>query len=264
MSRLMALCFQRSASRRFIRAVKWFLSSMDKLETKGDRILELKLASLIWEAETAVFFETDKENPLESLLIFAESIEHNLSKRDVQRVYSQAIGCAASLLVQFWEPGPRSIHIFCEKKQVFSLPPCPPQVCDHRADYAKRYRLLQRGCEMNNSHSLFALGFCFYSGDGVQQDKEHAFQLFQRASELGNIRATYSLGVCFGFGKGVTKNEEEAICFYRQAASQGERNALVKILTVTRIYLTISLSFSTAISESAGIIRKNIHFIKLL
>ena len=74
----------------------------------------------------------------------------------------------------------------------------------------------------------FALGQCYYLGNGVQQDYTEAVKWFRKAAEQENVGAQYNLGVCYEYGDGVVKDIAEAVKWYRKAAEQGDEDAKKK------------------------------------
>ena len=52
-----------------------------------------------------------------------------------------------------------------------------------------------------------------------------ALEWYLKAAEQGNAKAQYSLGYCYYWGKGVEEDKKEALKWYRKAADQGHSDA---------------------------------------
>lgn len=66
-----------------------------------------------------------------------------------------------------------------------------------RSYYAKRYRQafinLKEGAEKNNPDAQYALGYMYYYGEGVTENKQKAFYWFNRAALNGHKKAIEAL-----------------------------------------------------------------------
>jgi len=74
--------------------------------------------------------------------------------------------------------------------------------------------------------SLFYLGRCFDTGDGVQQNSVEAAHYYHLAANEGLAEAQYNLGCCFYNGEGVTSNIKTALEYFYLAAKQEYAPAL--------------------------------------
>ncbi|MBO4663702.1 MAG: sel1 repeat family protein [Bacteroidaceae bacterium] len=54
----------------------------------------------------------------------------------------------------------------------------------------------QRDCQCN-------LGYCFFYGQGVEEDKVIANQWYEKSAKQGNVNAQFNLGLSFYEGEGV-------------------------------------------------------------
>ena len=69
------------------------------------------------------------------------------------------------------------------------------------------------------------LGYCYYIGEGVEEDKEEAAKCYREAAEQGDAEAQYQLGLCFLHGNGVTRYPGVARTWLQKAAKQGHAQA---------------------------------------
>ena len=69
------------------------------------------------------------------------------------------------------------------------------------------------------------LGFCYYKGEGVEQDYAEAAKWYRKAAEQGNAVAQNNLSICYHQGAGVVKSYAEAVKWCRKAAEQGHAQA---------------------------------------
>ena len=61
----------------------------------------------------------------------------------------------------------------------------------------------------------------------LPQDTEKGLQWYQRAAELGNARSMYALGYAYQCGQGVEPSMAIAMHWYEKAALAGHANALL-------------------------------------
>ena len=65
------------------------------------------------------------------------------------------------------------------------------------------------------------------TGSLVPSDTEKGLSWYKKAAELGNARSMYALGYAYQCGQGVEINMEEALRWYEKAALAGHKNALL-------------------------------------
>ena len=80
---------------------------------------------------------------------------------------------------------------------------------------------LEKAPEKENADEQYNKGECYYSGDGIIEDKGRAVEWFRKAAEQGHARAQFRLGLCYDLGKGVKENKERAVEWFRKSAAQG-------------------------------------------
>lgn len=66
---------------------------------------------------------------------------------------------------------------------------------------------------MNNPEAILKLASQYYSGDGVEKDKEMAFKYYMKAAELGNDEAMAEVGMCYLNGEGVNQSDSQAFAW---------------------------------------------------
>ena len=79
---------------------------------------------------------------------------------------------------------------------------------------------------MGNSLAMNSLGWCYYRGNGVEQDFVEAVKWFRNAADRGNVRAMNNLGWCYYRGEGVEQDFVEAVKWWRNAADRGDVNTM--------------------------------------
>ena len=62
------------------------------------------------------------------------------------------------------------------------------------------------------------------SGSMVPQSTEKGLEWYKKAAELGNARSMYALGYAYQCGQGVEINMDEAIRWYERAALAGHKD----------------------------------------
>jgi len=87
----------------------------------------------------------------------------------------------------------------------------------------------RKAAEQGQKEAQYALGSCYYNGEGVTKDLEQAANWWRKAAEQGvqggDAVAQNYLGYCYSKGEGVTQNLEQAIYWWRKAAEQGNNSA---------------------------------------
>ncbi len=83
--------------------------------------------------------------------------------------------------------------------------------------------------EKGDAASQFALGDCYYYGNGVEINHSEAAKWYRKAAEQGEINAQLKLGdmyaTLYEAGKGVVRDYGESIKWYRKAADQYRKAA---------------------------------------
>ena len=83
----------------------------------------------------------------------------------------------------------------------------------------------QKAAQQGYAEAQHYLGYCLFSGTGVEKDETEAVKWFQKAAVQGYAEAQYNLGCCLLFGNGVEKDETEAVTWFQKAAQQGYAEA---------------------------------------
>ena len=73
--------------------------------------------------------------------------------------------------------------------------------------------------------AMHNLGWCYYSGEGVEPDKGKAARWFYSASDLGFPYAHYYLGLLYLRGEGVPHDKRKAVKLFKKAAWHGIADA---------------------------------------
>jgi len=69
---------------------------------------------------------------------------------------------------------------------------------------------LVKKAEAGNAKSQYSLGFCYFEGEGITQDKKEAVNWFRKAAEQDDIRAQLYLADCYKNGEGVNQDIDVA------------------------------------------------------
>ena len=105
-----------------------------------------------------------------------------------------------------------------------SLPDTPPEAewtvkgaeAYRQGDYSTAVRYYKRAAARGDSVALSNLGYCYYYGRSVAQDKEKARQCWEQAAAYGDVAAIYKLGDMHQNGD-IERNPDAAWTFYRAA-----------------------------------------------
>ena len=76
-----------------------------------------------------------------------------------------------------------------------------------------------------DADAQFHLGYCYYFGSDIAEDKAEAVKWYRKAAEQGHAKAQNTLGVCYYYGKGVSKDLTKAVIWFRKSADQGNADA---------------------------------------
>ena len=90
---------------------------------------------------------------------------------------------------------------------------------EDKQEAVKWYRL---AAGQGNAEAQRMLGVCYYVGEGIREDKREAVKWFRLAAEQEDAEAQWMLGDCYYFGTGIREDKQEAVKWYRLAAEQGD------------------------------------------
>lgn len=91
----------------------------------------------------------------------------------------------------------------------------------HVQDYAKALYWLKKSASTGNSHAIALLGDFYDRGYGVQVDKREAALYYAEAARLGLPYAQCQLACCYLFGKGTVKDVDQAIEWAQKSSDNG-------------------------------------------
>lgn len=80
-------------------------------------------------------------------------------------------------------------------------------------DYSRAFELLLGEAQRGNPDAQYTIGYMYYQGQGVQQDRDAALRWIQRSATAGNERAMEALGQLSGMGarQGDRKDGDEGL-----------------------------------------------------
>lgn len=81
---------------------------------------------------------------------------------------------------------------------------------DIQANPIKAKEVRDKALGMNNPKAILKLASQYYTGDGVEMNKEKAFQYYLKAAQLGSNEGMAEVGLCYLKGEGVDKNDSLA------------------------------------------------------
>ena len=88
-------------------------------------------------------------------------------------------------------------------------------------DYATALREWKPLAEQGNASAQFQIGWMYYKGQGVPQNKKTAVKWITLAAEQGDAKSQYNLGVMYARGRGVPQDNVYAHMWGNLAASNG-------------------------------------------
>ena len=102
--------------------------------------------------------------------------------------------------------------------------------------------------EQNDPISCCIIGFYYFNGYYVEEDKVEAVKWWKKSAEEKYAVAQYHLGKCYYNGAGVEEDKTEAVKWYRKAAEQG--------YIIAQYYLACSYNrFDATMEEKVEIVK---------
>ena len=104
--------------------------------------------------------------------------------------------------------------------------------------------------EKQSAKEQYELGKKFYD----YKNYVDAVKYYRIAADQGNMDAQYALGHCYYYGQGVVKDHGEAVKWYQKAADQGLADAKEKLKKVKKSSVAIKKVSSIAVEKASSII----------
>ena len=92
--------------------------------------------------------------------------------------------------------------------------------------------LYEQAAKQGHADATNNLADMYLNGEGTEVNEELAFKWFTRAAELGVVEAMFTLGIMYEQGVGVVANNAEAFSYYWKAANGGYDDAQYRIGTI--------------------------------
>lgn len=91
---------------------------------------------------------------------------------------------------------------------------------------------IQKIADQGDVNAQIKLGFAYYEGKEIPQDKALAASWFLKAAKQGNISAQHYMGWMYAKADGVEKNIDKAIYWHTKAAENGHRDSQVNLANI--------------------------------
>ena len=95
----------------------------------------------------------------------------------------------------------------------------------NKGDVERAVSCFKKSAEFGNAEAQRMLGYCYFWGEGIREDKREAVKWYRLAADQGDAEAQWMLGDCYYFGTGIREDKQEAVKWYRLAAGQGNAEA---------------------------------------
>lgn len=95
----------------------------------------------------------------------------------------------------------------------------------NKEDYTEALKWYERSANLGNGLANYMIGHLYFSGRGVEKDRNIAFKYYLKGAEQGNVDALLMIGQNYRFGWGTQVNEEKARSFFKQAIYYGSTEA---------------------------------------
>ncbi len=76
--------------------------------------------------------------------------------------------------------------------------------------------------QKGNSTAQHSVGYLYYNGEGVTQDKNEAFKWYSKAAEQGIAASQHELGLMYFNGDGIAQDKEKGFYWFIKAAERNE------------------------------------------
>jgi len=96
-------------------------------------------------------------------------------------------------------------------------------------NYAEAVKHFEKPASQGYVEAQFRLGWCYNTGNGVQQNYQKAVAFYKQAIAKDHAIAKNNLGVCYANGWGVPQDANMAFKLYKEAAEQGEALGQVNV-----------------------------------
>jgi hypothetical protein len=94
-----------------------------------------------------------------------------------------------------------------------------------KKDLAEAARLYRKAAEAGLVLGQNWLGYCYFNGEGVEQNYSQAIEWYRKAADRGESASEYMLAYCYEYGRGVNADLQEAARWYRKAADHEDADA---------------------------------------
>ena len=99
---------------------------------------------------------------------------------------------------------------------------CPFCRTPFTKDEASQLVMIQKRVDKSDAEAINGLGNLYYHGElGLTKDVPRAIELWTEAVELGSLEAHCELGFVFYTGESVVEDKTRGICLWQQAAMKG-------------------------------------------
>ena len=95
----------------------------------------------------------------------------------------------------------------------------------NKGDVERAVSCFKKSAEFGNAKAQRRLGYFYFWGEGIREDKQEAVKWYRLAADQGNAEAQRRLGYCYFWGEGIREDKREAVKWYRLAADQGDAEA---------------------------------------
>ncbi|MCL2797659.1 MAG: sel1 repeat family protein [Firmicutes bacterium] len=94
-----------------------------------------------------------------------------------------------------------------------------------KKNYSKAVEFFAKAANLGDADAQYSLGFCYYHGEGVEEDEEEAFKWFLNSAKQNHASSQYYVGECYLHGWGIIEDEVEAVEWFKKSAMQGDEEA---------------------------------------
>jgi TPR repeat protein len=101
--------------------------------------------------------------------------------------------------------------------------------CGMEEDKETSFKWVMKAANKEHVNAQFSLGMMYDNGLGVEKDEVKAIEWFQKAANQGLANAQLNLGVMYEYGQGIIKDEVKAIEWFQKAANQGNAEAQYRL-----------------------------------
>ena len=161
------------------------------------------------------------QHNIASLYLHGEGVERDLqeAERWATEAHGRGLSAAAALLRQIRSARDPEEGLTCAELYLRGVR------LMQGGQYEEAAKTFTRAAEAGFAPAQYALGQCYWNGQGVGASREQTEAWMRRAAEAGYADAQWGLARCYMYAVGVTESLDSCLEWAEKAAAQGNQQA---------------------------------------